>query len=1047
MLRPNGRGISRYPYRPVFEQNRSKMTKRSSSPRQFAAVFALTFVLSSLVAPSFAAEDSEWKLKWQVLETPDLRLVYYDDEHSYVLPHLARCFENTMGYYRAFFDYEPSEAVTILLQDFDDYGYAGTSTIPNNYITLGIEPFEYVYETCPTNERFNWVINHEMVHVVMSEKAAGQDLFYRKLFFGKVSANSDDPWSLIYSYLTSPRRYSPRWYHEGIAVFLETWLAGGIGRALGGYDEMAFRAMVRDSAYFYDVVGLESEGTTKDFQIGQNSYLYGTRFMSYLAYHYGPESVIEWVNRSPGTKASFSGQFKRVYGRSLDDEWSLWVDFEQKWQTTNLDSIRKYPVTYQRPLISQALGSASRGFFDSSTRKYYTAVNYPASFAHIAAIDVDDGSMTKICEVQTPALYYVSSLAYDESSKTMFFTTNNGKDWRDLNSVDVRTGEITELLRNFRTGDLCFNRVDKSLWGVQHHNGFSSMVRIAAPYNDWDSTTVMMQVPFGRDIFDLDISPDGQYVTCSMIEINGSARLVRMSVPSLMKGDWAYKVLYEFPKTAPGNFVFSPDGRYLYGTAYQTGVSNVFRWSFAREQMDAISNCETGYFRPCPMSEDSLIVFDYGGDGLRPVVIPIRPIEDIAAVRYLGNAVVEAHPVVEDWKLGSPRTVNLDSVTTYHGSYSKWRQMGLASLYPVLDKYKDWVAIGVRLDFMDPVGIHGAKFKLAITPSTEIPSEEQWHAFFEYSTWPWTITAAWNRSDFYDFFGPTLTSRKGYLVTVKYKGSLISDKPKYLDYDFFLGQYGKLDELPFAQGVPATYDQYTTGSANLIFKKLRRTIGAVDYERGVKLGAFYAGNYVYDPIVTEETDDVDDLKNEFYSRLAGYGDLGVPTGLAHSSIWLRGYGGYSWGDPRDTFANFYFGGFGNNYVDHRSVQRYREYHAFAGKEIATVAGTNFGKLMLEWTLPPARFERLGFPWVYCTWMRTALFTTGLATSIGRDDRHRELINAGGQLDFRLVWMSGLSMTLSVGYAAAWEQGTSEDEDGHYYKSHPDSEFMISLKIL
>ena len=83
----------------------------------------------------------------------------------------------------------------------------------------------------------------------------------------------------------------------------------------------------------------------------------------------------------------------------------------------------------------------------------------------------------------------------------------------------------------------------------------------------------------------------------------------------------------------------------------------------------------------------------------------------------------------------------------------------------------------------------------------------------------------------------------------------------------------------------------------------------------------------------------------------------------------------------------------------------------------------------------------------CTWMRTALFTTGLATSIGRDDRHRELINAGGQLDFRLVWMSGLSMTLSVGYAAAWEQGTSEDEDGHYYKSHPDSEFMISLTLL
>ena len=56
--------------------------------------------------------------------------------------------------------------------------------------------------------------------------------------------------------------------------------------------------MVRDSSYFYDYVGLESEGTTIDFQIGANSYLYGTRFISYLAYMHGPESVLNWVNRS-----------------------------------------------------------------------------------------------------------------------------------------------------------------------------------------------------------------------------------------------------------------------------------------------------------------------------------------------------------------------------------------------------------------------------------------------------------------------------------------------------------------------------------------------------------------------------------------------------------------------------------------------------------------------------------------------------------------------------------------------------------------------------
>ncbi len=111
---------------------------------------------------------------------------------------------------------------------------------------------------------------------------------------------------------------------------------GGIGRALGAYDEMVFRSMVLDDAYFYDVVGLESEGTTIDFQTGVNSYLYGTRFMSYLAYTHGPEKLIEWTSRRPESKAHFASQFKSVYGVPLDEEWQRWIEFEHEFQTANL---------------------------------------------------------------------------------------------------------------------------------------------------------------------------------------------------------------------------------------------------------------------------------------------------------------------------------------------------------------------------------------------------------------------------------------------------------------------------------------------------------------------------------------------------------------------------------------------------------------------------------------------------------------------------------------------------------------------------------------
>ena len=61
-------------------------------------------------------------------------------------------------------------------------------------------------------------------------------------------------------------------------------MAGGLGRAQGAYDEMVFRAMVRDDAHFYSPLGLEwPKASSVDFQVGVNAYLYGTRFMSYLA--------------------------------------------------------------------------------------------------------------------------------------------------------------------------------------------------------------------------------------------------------------------------------------------------------------------------------------------------------------------------------------------------------------------------------------------------------------------------------------------------------------------------------------------------------------------------------------------------------------------------------------------------------------------------------------------------------------------------------------------------------------------------------------------
>ena len=348
------------------------------------------------------------------LETKDLRLVYFDPALTYVTPHAARCFENALAFHQKLFSYQPSGPVTLLLDDFADSGNAAATAVPRNFVKVDMAPLSFAFETVVANERVNWLMNHELVHVTAVDQAAGSDRFFRGLFQGKVAAVPDQPESILYFYLTSPRAAAPRWYQEGLAVFVETWMAGGQGRAQGAYDEMVFRAMVKDDAHFYDPLGLVSEGVKVDFQTEVNSYLYGTRFLSYLAYERSPEQVIEWARRGKDTKAYYASQFKKVFGRSLDDAWQDWTLWEHAFQQKNLDAIRQYPTSRRtRTSRRRPWGRSRAPTSTPSAQALYAGLNYPGIVSHLGAISLADGSVRKILDIKGPRIYTVTSLAWD----------------------------------------------------------------------------------------------------------------------------------------------------------------------------------------------------------------------------------------------------------------------------------------------------------------------------------------------------------------------------------------------------------------------------------------------------------------------------------------------------------------------------------------------------------------------------------------------------------------------------------------------------------
>jgi hypothetical protein len=952
------------------------------------------------------------------LETKDLDLLYFDPVQTYLTPYIARAYENALRFHEKTFHWTPWEPTTVLLKDFSDYANAGARASPNNTVLIDVAPLSMVMETFSPGERFFTITNHEMAHVAQMDVWNRQDAFWRHFLHGKVMPIQEHPETILYSYLSTPRTNTPRWYLEGGAVFFETWMAGGLGRGQGGYDEMVWRAKVRDNAKFYSPLGLESEGVAVDFQVGVNDYLYGTRFMSYLALKYGPEKFVEWQSRREGSKAFYAAQFKQVFGRRLDDVWNDWIAFEHDYQKANLAKLAQYPLTETVKLSPKGLGSMSRGYVDAKTNSLIAAFRFPGTIGFVGRMNLATGKLTKLQEIKGMMLYKVTSLAFDPDARTAYYTEDNGA-FRDLIAVNVDTGRKRMLQRDARIGDLVVDSVDKSIWGIRHVNGLATIVRIPPPYDGFNQ---MHTFKYGQIPFDLDVSPDGTKLSASFGEINGTQSVRVWNIDSMSPDSDPIEVArLDMPPATPEGFTFAPDGKSLYGTSYYTGVSNVYRFDIATQKFDALSNASTGFFRPMPQPDGSIIAYEYSGQGLQPVRFQPKVQEDLGTVEFLGTKVVNERPELKQWGVGSPSKIDLDSMVTARSKYNSGRRLKLAGMYPIVEGYKGAVSPGYFFHFEDPLQFNQINVSLSASPFDHLRTKDRFHVTAELKSINWDIIFKHNGADFYDLFGPVERSLRGNSLSIKYDKTKIYDPPRQLDLFGSAAIYTGLERLPNAQNIPSP-SSVASFEAGAKYTNTRKALGGVDHEKGIEWRALA---------------DLDYSPNESlaFPKIYGGIDYGIPLPMPNSSFWIYAHGGIGWGERLHPLAAYYFGSFRNNYVDNRPEKRYREMESFPGFEIDEIAARKFAKLTGEVNLPPVRFAEVGTPLIYLSYVRPAVFAGAMATQSPDGDGHH-YFDVGAQLDLNFTIALRLPMVLSVGAAR-----------GYVDVDKRKSEWLASLKIM
>jgi hypothetical protein len=62
----------------------------------------------------------------------------------------------------------------------------------------------------------------------------------------------------------------------------------------------------------------------------------------------------------------------------------------------------------------------------------------------------------------------------------------------------------------------------------------------------------------------------------------------------------------------------------------------------ATGETKAITNAETGFFRPIPLADGTLLALEYSGTGFVPTVLAAKPIEDVGAIEFLGARIARS---------------------------------------------------------------------------------------------------------------------------------------------------------------------------------------------------------------------------------------------------------------------------------------------------------------------------------------------------------------------------------------------------------------------
>ena len=306
----------------------------------------------------------------------------------------------------------------------------------------------------------------------------------------------------------------------------------------------------------------------------------------------------------------------------------------------------------------------------------------------------------------------------------------------------------------------------------------------------------------------------------------------------------------------------------------------------------------------------------------------------------------------------------------------------------------------MRVNVSDPLQFNRANVSVAYSPVRRPPARNRCTSRPSTSATTGRRARRTNDADFYDLFGPTKVSRKGYSIGLGHTNTLIFDEPRAHDAEIKGRVAGNLDQLPEYQNVAgesrSTRDLSRDAQVHVrpLLARPRRRREAADVDGG-------AGRRLRQLV---------DVLPRARRTTWGWPCRSVTrrSGCGTPPVFSPRRSELSPSRTSTSAAS----------ATTTSITATRSGTAssstFPARELNEIGGRNFARTMIEWNLPPMRFKRAGTPGAYLSWLQAGALRERPPHQHGQRPDRRKAGSFGGQVDLRFTVLSALDMTSRSG---------------------------------